>query len=72
MGASIFHATGKIQDFLMANKADLEDQFDSDRQDFKNTADTRESVEARISRKWDDGIEFEARYYISVIHPGKG
>ena len=57
---------------MMANKADLEDQFDSDRQDFKNTADTRESVEVRISGKWDDGIEFEARCYISVIYPGKG
>ncbi len=56
----------------MANKADLEDQFDSDRQDFKNPVDVSESVEARISRKWDDGIEFEAHYYISVIYPGKG
>lgn len=70
--SSVRRVTGNVPVHILAYKMDLEDQFDSDRQDLKNTVDVSESVEVRISGKWDNGIEFEARYCISVIYPGKG
>ncbi|MEE9115650.1 MAG: hypothetical protein V3U09_01990 [Thermoplasmata archaeon] len=38
-----------------------------DRQDFKDTVQVGESVEIKMTGKWEEGSEFEAYDYIRVI-----
>ena len=38
----------------------------------KDKVETGESVEVKISGKWEDGNEFEANDDVRVIDPGKG
>ena len=40
-----------------------------DRQEFKDTVGIGESVDVKISGKWEGGGEFEAYDYIRVINP---
>ncbi len=40
-------------------------------QEFKDTVQVGESVQVKISGKWQDGTQFEAFDYIRVIDPGR-
>ena len=42
-----------------------------DRQDFKDTVQVGDSVQVKITGKWEDGTAFEAYDSIRVIAPGK-
>ncbi len=42
-----------------------------DRQDFKDTVQAGDSVQVKITGKWEDGSAFEAYDTIRVIEPGK-
>ncbi len=64
-----------LQDALAPERWDYQDDvlmLKFDRQDFKDTAQVGESVEVKISGKWEDGSEFEAYDHIRVIDSGKG
>jgi len=40
------------------------------RKEFKDTVVVGDSIEIKISGKWEDGSDFEAYDYIRVIDPG--
>ena len=42
-----------------------------DRQELKDTVQVGESVQIKITGKWEDGTVFEAYDSIRVINPGK-
>ncbi len=63
-----------LQDALAPERWDYQDDvvmFKFDRQDFKGTVQVGESVQVKISGKWQDGTQFEAFDYIRVIDPGR-
>ncbi len=41
------------------------------RQEFKDTVQAGESVQVKITGKWEDGTSLEAYDLIRVINPGK-
>ena len=64
-----------LQDTLVPERYDYQDEvlmLKFNRQDFKDTVQVGESVEVKLSGKWEDGTGFEARDHIRVINRGRG
>ncbi len=63
-----------LQDALAPERWDYQDDvlmLKFDRQDFKDTVQAGDSVQVKITGKWEDGSAFEAYDTIRVIEPGK-
>ncbi len=63
-----------LQDALAPGRWDYQDDvlmLKFDRQDFKDIVQVGESVQVKITGKWEDGTAFEAYDIIRVINPGK-
>ena len=64
-----------LQDALAPERHHYQDDvlmLKFNRQDFKDTVQVGESVEVKLSGKWEDGTGFEARDHIRVINRGRG
>ncbi len=64
-----------LQDTLSPERWDYQDDIlmlKFDRQEFKDTVQVGESVQVKITGKWEDGTAFEEYDGIRVIEPGKG
>ena len=64
-----------LQDSLTPERYDYQDDIlmlKFSRQEFMNTIEVGESIEVKISGKWEHGEDFEAFDTIRVIDPGKG
>lgn len=67
-------STVLLQDALVPERWDYQDDvlmLKFDREEFKDTVHMGESVQVKITGKWEDGTSFEVYDGVRVINPGK-